>query len=330
MATQIAPYQCPNCTAPLQFDSESGKLKCEFCDSSYFVEDIEEAAAGSVSVDETSETPWDASELSDDWGKDAKQMKRYSCPSCGAELICHAQTAATSCPYCGNNTIVASQLSGALKPDYVIPFKVSKEEAIAALKAHYKDKPYLPKTFSDENVIQEIKGVYVPFWLFSGKGVGDATYEAVRVETTTIGDRETTESYHYHVRRAGMVRFANIPVDASTIMDDAYMESLEPYHFGELQPFSMSYLPGFFADTYDVNADECFARADERARNTVSEALMTSASSKYTSCIPVNEEIKLQRGKVQYALLPVWILNTKWTDGEDGRRFACEQREASG
>ena len=60
-------------------------------------------------------------------------MKAYSCPSCGAELICDASTAATSCPYCGNPTVVLGQFSGALKPDYVIPFKLSKEDAVAAL-----------------------------------------------------------------------------------------------------------------------------------------------------------------------------------------------------
>ena len=60
-------------------------------------------------------------------------MKAYNCPSCGAELICDASTAATSCPYCGNPTVVPGQFSGALKPDYVIPFKLSKEDAVAAL-----------------------------------------------------------------------------------------------------------------------------------------------------------------------------------------------------
>ena len=60
-------------------------------------------------------------------------MKAYSCPSCGAELICDASTAATFCPYCGNPTVVPGQFSGALKPDYVIPFKLSKEDAVAAL-----------------------------------------------------------------------------------------------------------------------------------------------------------------------------------------------------
>ena len=101
---------------------------------------------------------WDTSSLNSDWGADADGMKAYNCPSCGAELICDASTAATSCPYCGNPTVVPGQFSGALKPDYVIPFKLSKDDAVAALKKHYKGKPFLPKAFTKDNHIQEIQG----------------------------------------------------------------------------------------------------------------------------------------------------------------------------
>ena len=110
--------------------------------------------------------------MSDDWGDDADAMRAYSCPSCGAELICDETTAATSCPYCGNPTVVPGKFAGALKPEYVLPFKLAKEDAVKALKAHYKGKPFLPKAFSAENHVQEIKGVYVPFWMFDGEAEG--------------------------------------------------------------------------------------------------------------------------------------------------------------
>ena len=41
MATEITNYQCPACTAPLRFDGESGKLVCDFCGSTYSVEEVE-------------------------------------------------------------------------------------------------------------------------------------------------------------------------------------------------------------------------------------------------------------------------------------------------
>ena len=137
-------------------------------------------------------------------------MRAYSCPSCGAELICDENTAATSCPYCGNPTVVPGQFSGQLRPDFIIPFKLSKEDAVKALKDHYKGKIFLPKSFTQENHVQEIQGIYVPFWMFDGEAEGDACYEATRSHTYRSGDYEITKTEHYDVYRAGFVKCRTI------------------------------------------------------------------------------------------------------------------------
>ena len=161
MADQISNYQCPACTGPLHFDGKSGKLQCDYCGSSFSVQEIEalykekdEAAAQATAQAQAKEEQGGES----NWAQ-SQGLKAYNCPSCGAELICDESTAATSCPYCGNPSIVPGQLSDMLKPDYVIPFKLGKEEAKAALKKYYQGKPLLPKAFSRENHIEEIKGV---------------------------------------------------------------------------------------------------------------------------------------------------------------------------
>ena len=238
-------------------------------------------------------------------------MKSYSCPSCGAELICDESTAATACPYCGNPSIVPGQFSGSLKPDYVLPFKLSKDDAVKALKAHYKGKPFLPRQFTNENHVQEIKGVYVPFWMFDGKATGSAQYEATRSRCYTSGDYEVTETDHFDVFREGSIAFEKVPVDASSKMPDDYMDSIEPFDYKELKRFSTAYLPGFLADKYDVSVEDCHERADTRCEGSLVAALGDTVTG-YDSCVPVSHDVKLCRGKVHYALLPVWLLCTKW------------------
>lgn len=124
MADQITNYQCPACTGPLHFVGASGRLECDYCGSSYSVDEIEalyqrkdaQAAAETAAADEAAAAPdgdegaWTAPE-GGDWAEDG--MQSYTCPSCGAELVCDASTAATSCPYCGNPSIVPGRLSGA-------------------------------------------------------------------------------------------------------------------------------------------------------------------------------------------------------------------------
>ena len=328
MPTQVTNYQCPACTGPLHFVGASGKLECEYCGASYEVAEIEalyaekeeKAAAAQQAAEEANagQNPpsedgdaWDTSGFSEDWGTEGDGMRAYSCPSCGAELICDENTAATSCPYCGNPTVVPGQFSGQLKPDFIIPFKLSKEDAVKALKNHYKGKILLPKSFTQKNHVQEIQGIYVPFWMFDGEAEGDAHYEATCSHTYRSGDYEVTKTEHYDVYRAGMVNFEKIPVDASSKMPDDHMDSIEPYDYQELKPFSTAYLPGFLADKFDVTVEQCLQRADQRCQGTLVSALRNTVTG-YDTCTLINNSVNLKRGKVHYALMPVWMLNTKW------------------
>ena len=327
MPTQVTEFKCPACTAPLHFSEETGRLECDYCGSSFSVEEMEarsaekeqqaaeafEKAAAEAKADAGK---WDGPGEQDSWGEDGAHLKTYSCPSCGAELICDEATAATSCPYCGNNAIIPGQFRGALKPELVIPFQIGKEDAVKALKAHYKGKPFLPKSFSDENHIQEIKGIYVPFWLFDGQAEADVSFAATRSTVMVTGRERITTTRHFDVRRAGTVSFEKIPVDASKKMPDDYMDSLEPFRYDAMVPFSTAYLPGFFADIPDVSIEECSLRAELRATDTAVESMSRQVSG-YETCIPTRKDAQLRRGKVRCALLPVWLLSTQW----EGQNF---------
>ena len=333
MPAQVTNYQCPSCTGPLHFVGASGKLECDYCGASYEVAEIEAlyaekeekaAAAQQAAEEKDAENKeasaaeggdWDTSDFSEDWGEEGERMKAYSCPSCGAELLCDESTAATSCPYCGNPTVVPGQFAGQLKPDFIIPFKYSKEDAVKALKEHCAGKIFLPKSFTNENHIQKIQGIYVPFWMYDGEASGSVRFHATTVHKYTSGDYEITETSHYDVRRAGSIAFEKIPVDASSKMPDDYMDSIEPYDYTELKPFSTAYLPGFLADKYDVSVEDSRERADKRCAGSLVSALERTVSG-YTSCNETSRDIHLKRGKVHYALLPVWILNTRW-EGKD-------------
>ena len=339
MPTQVTNYQCPACTGPLHYSAKSGKLACDYCGSSFDVAEIEalyarkeaEAAAAKQAADAKAEAAqaakaeaaeaaaasggWDTSDLSRDWGAEADGLRVYSCPSCGAELICDQSTAATACPYCGNPAIVPGQFSGALRPDYILPFRLSKDDAVQALRAHYKGKPFLPRSFTSANHIEQIQGVYVPFWLFDGGAEGAASYRASNTNVFETGDYEITETRHYHVVRAGSLAFEKIPVDASSKMPDDHMDSIEPFDYAQLRPFSTAYLPGYLADKYDVTIDDSRDRADTRCRETLAQALRDTVTG-YGACVTEREDIALRRGKVHYALLPVWMLSTNW-HGQD-------------
>ena len=338
MPSQITNYQCPSCTGPLRYDGADGKLLCDYCGSSYTVSEIEkiyqakleeaEQAAVDAMAEQAGAADQDAGGAADGeeiWDAEKDGMKIYNCPSCGAQMICDATTAATSCPYCGNPSVVPGQFHGMLKPDYILPFKLSREEAIAALKNYYRGKKLLPKQFTENNHIEEIKGMYVPFWLFDGKAIADNSYQATRVMSARHGDEMVTTTEFYDVRRAGTVHFTRIPADGSRKMPDELMDSIEPFDYSELKPFSTAYMPGFLADIYDVDDKESFERVQKRGSNTALE-IMDSTVSGYSSVTPTHRQVHVQRERTAYALLPVWMLSTRWS----GKNFIFAMNGQSG
>ncbi len=312
----------------MHFDADTGKVKCDYCDSLFTIDEVKryyeernkkaKAAAGeagnaSASAQELgADAPNVETAAGSEWSKGA-DLKVYHCGNCGAELIADASTAATTCPYCGNPTVIPGQFSVGRRPDYIIPFAAKKETAIEKLKEYYKGKLLLPKSFTEGNHLQEIKGVYVPYWLFGGSVDADMSFECGKSTVSVEGDFEVTRTRLYDVQRAGTMTFDKIPCDASTSMPDDLMDSIEPFDYGKLTGFELEYLPGFLANKYDVEAKELQKKADERAKETTYTELQNSISG-YDSVQQKNKNAVVHHGKTDYALMPVWLLYTRWKE----------------
>ncbi len=306
----VTEYKCPNCGGGITFDTTSQNMKCPYCDTEFDVEAVKEFAdEGNETVND--DYSWEGS-ASGDWSDEEKgNIKQYICQSCAGQIISDATTAATSCPYCDNPTILEERLEGTFRPDSVIPFKLDKEAAKVALKNHIKGKFFLPKAFKSDNHIDEIQGLYVPFWLFDADATGNASYKCTTVKTWTSGDYRYKKTSYYHVKRAGDAGFQAIPADGSTKMDDILMQSIEPFDCSTKVDFNTAYLSGYLADKYDVEATACQPIANKRIKNSM-EGMLRGTVSGYNSCIQEHCNVVLTNGKTEYALLPVWVLNTTY------------------
>ena len=305
-------FKCPCCDGAIEFNSNIQKMKCPYCDSEFDIETVQ-SYNEALSEEQGDKMDWESTAGSQWQEGETDGLRTYCCKSCGGEIVADETTGATECPFCNNPVVMTGHFSGALKPDLVIPFKLDKNAAMEALKKHYKGKILLPKVFKDENRVKEVKGIYVPFWLFDTDAKGVIRYKATKVRHWSDSNYHYTETRHYKVIRAGELGFENVPVDGSTKMDDALMESIEPFDITEGVDFNTAYLSGFFADKYDVNAENSTARANERIKNSTEQAFASTVVG-YTTVIPVSSNINLNNGRARYALYPVWILNTKWND----------------
>ena len=305
-------FKCPCCDGAIEFDSTSQNMKCPYCGTEFEVETLK-AYSEAMKDQPADSMEWD-SHAGSEWREgETDGLRIYTCNTCGGEIVGDENTGATECPFCGNPVVMTGQFSGNLKPDLVIPFKLDKKAAMEALKNHYKGKILLPKVFNDENRIKEIKGIYVPFWLFDADASGFVRYKATKVRFWSDSNYNYTETRYYSVLRSGEIGFDNVPVDGSTKMEDSLMESIEPYDISDAVDFQTAYLSGFFADKYDVDAQNSISRANDRIKRSTEEAFASTVVG-YNTVTPVSTNIRLSNGKARYALYPVWILNTKWND----------------
>lgn len=317
-------YKCPACGGALEFNSGIQKMKCPYCDTEFEMSVLEELD-DVLNNEGKDDLNWDTNAGSEWTYDEESKLRSYVCKSCGGEIVGDENMAATSCPFCGNPVVMTGQFSGTLKPDYIIPFKLDKNAAKEALNKHYSGKKLLPKVFKEQNHIDEVKGVYVPFWLFDADADANVRYKATRVRTWSDSSYDYTETSFYAVRRGGSISFEHVPVDGSTKMADDLMESIEPFDFSQAVDFQTAYLAGYLADKYDVDAEQSVDRANERVKRSTKNAFASTVEG-YTTVTAESSSIRLQNGTAKYVLYPVWLLNTTW----NGKKYTFAMNGQTG
>jgi DNA-directed RNA polymerase subunit RPC12/RpoP len=307
MPENVKQYKCPTCGSTLEFDAEHQSVKCGTCGNTYSITAFSEKD--------------DAKNGGFDWGDYKRNLSSdtianttvYQCEACGAVIETEATTMATACPFCENNVVIKDRASGGLRPNGIIPFKVTKDELPGILKKFYHKKKLLPSNFFSKSVLEKAQGVYVPFWLYDSDINGSVSFTATKERHYREGNYSCTETKYYDVYRSGAMSFSQIPVDASVKMDNDMMDSLEPFDYADLKPFDGVYLTGYVADRFDSSPDDEVGRAGERMRNSTV-AQFRSTVTGYSSVSAKSEDLKLKNASVSYVLLPVYIINCHYND----------------
>lgn len=284
-------YKCPACGAGLKFNADKQDFVCEYCDSVFKEEDF--------------------------FGKDNKLEAEadtllYVCPSCGAEVLTDETTAATSCYYCSNPVVLSGKLSGALKPDNVIPFKIDKKTAIEKFKEICSKKKFLPKNFIAESRLEEIKGVYFPYWYVDCETNGSLNAKSRHVKSWIVGDIKYTESIvKGHFRQGNMI-VDDMPEAALNSKQNDILKYVCPYDSADFVPFSMSYLSGYFAEKRNLEIADIESKVTDNIRNLSAERLKSTINE--ANVTVTDSLINVGEKDFKYNLLPVWVLNYKNKD----------------
>lgn len=295
-------YKCPNCGGGLIFDAQKQDFICEYCDSVFKEEDFfkkdEKLVTDKADVQQAEET--------------FENAVLYVCPSCGAEVVTDETTAATTCYYCSNPVVLSGKLSGELKPDMIVPFKIDKKGAIDKFKEMCGKKKFLPENFVSESRLEEIKGVYFPYWYVDCETKGTLNAKSRHVRSWVVGDLKHTETTVKGHFRQGEMQIRNMPEAALKNKDKDILKYVCPFSSSDLVPFSMSYLSGYFAERRNVEIKEIENEVDNKIKQFSTERLKDSVNEVNVSV--TDSLINIGEKSWRYNLLPVWVLSYKHKD----------------
>lgn len=297
----VVQLKCPNCGGSVVFDPKTQMHVCEYCQSEFTAEEMQEN-------DSTDTVFIPTEEQQEEFNS---HTNLYICDSCGAEIIADENTAATFCYYCHSPVTLQGRLSGDCRPEMLIPFTHTREQAIENYKNWCGKKWFLPKDYTDFSTLEKITGLYVPFWLADCKVDAKLHANAKIVTVHTNGDYTVTRTKHFKVKRAARIIYDGVPADGSKKIEDSLMNAIEPFDYSKFEQFQMSYLSGFFADKYDVSKEEVLPIIKNRISDSAEQVLSNSIHG-YTVVTPEYKNVRLIRTNWHYTMLPVWFLNYKY------------------
>ncbi len=315
-------YKCPNCNGALEYNPITDEMECAHCGGGYTVAEME---ASQEKVEHTFDKNTGSEDVLND-GKSTRkeapkrnleseeyseenqfindlemmECKVYTCTSCGAELVMNENEAASFCAYCGQPTVVFSRVSNELKPQSIIPFKITKEQAINGIRDYLKERNFVPQQIKNITA-DKVRGIYIPYWVF------DIYYYDKQLWEQLIEDKNGKQNVLFYTREAECL-FRDMTVDASKNLNNELSQRLEPYDVRTKKSFDAAYLSGYYADKYDLDENYMEKYAFLRAKTLFdAEVKSTLPGGVLKSSLP-----KRNIQKAEYMLLPVWFITFRY------------------
>ena len=330
LAMAIISFKCPNCGGELIFDPATQKYKCEYCNSLFTQEELDamkpmqgeepeaaaqEQAANSAAGAAAGEKAETGQTVGEQEREPEGEAVYYSCPSCGAEIVTDATTAATFCYYCHNPVVLGKRLEGSYLPNKIIPFEVSREDAEKRFLDFVSKKKYVPKAFFNKKQIESMTGVYFPYWVYDVELEGKMQGDARSVRMWTTGNTQYTETKYYAVEREGDVSLRYLTENALKKANVKLTSGVMPYAYDKMKDFHMGYLSGFLAERRDIEQNAVQGKMQHTMRESA-EKLMRDTINGYSSVSVKNTFFAPKKEIWSYVLLPVWTITYKGRDGK--------------
>jgi len=301
-------FPCPGCGNQMLFVPGSDHLKCSHCGNEKQV-DRQKAE----SVEHELVFSEDEATNNTDWGPEQHSI---TCRSCTGVMLVPASQTATVCAFCGSPNVLPQGDSRTIRPESVIPFLVSRDQAVAAFNDWKSRRWFVPEKFKNGTVTSALTGIYVPYWTFDASSYAAYTaqvgYYKYRTETRTRVVDGKVETYTENVRYTDWyptsgdcsLRFDDVLIPASDQFDLELLWKLGDFDLGKLVPYAPDYLSGFVAQRYTATLQVGWSVARERMNSRLEEEIKRKIGGDEISNLSM--DVRYADQTYKHILLPVW------------------------
>lgn len=284
---------CPGCGGTLEYDPGFDALICGSCGNIIDPKTLPDADDFYLNNDVSDDPKKIADTLSEfeELTGEMYDCHVYACSQCGGEVIISGTEISTRCIYCGSTAVVFSRISKENRPDKIIPFSVTKEEAITAVKERIFKGAFLPAGFKDIDP-ECVRGIYIPYFTYDGT-ISDTQHHQFGISEET------------HVFDAS-AEFSDLLVECCKTLDDRSTALLEPYDMRAAVDFDTSYLQGFYSNSQDVSPRGARGIAEMKARAIFNSEMRQQSPNRMSRTVISMPKLDLHR--TSYVLLPAWFV----------------------
>lgn len=240
----------------------------------------------------------------------------YLCPNCGGEVVLENFVTATKCPFCSATNIIKKELLIGLKPDSILPFRVSQAKALEVGKKWIKKRIYAPSKIKKNFDAKHFNGIYVPSFSFDSESFSTYHGQLGEYYYVTVGsgkNRRTVRRTRWFSISGKVQRaFDDILIESSKQLNQNELDNILPYDTIAAEEYKREYLAGFSSERYDSSLDDSF----EAAKGIMSDAIRKEILSRYSYDIVGSLNVNTTYGKVlfNYTMLPLWVCGYKFRE----------------
>lgn len=291
---------CAGCGGIVEFSPDNTALKCTKCGAVYPINLRQDFGKHDLDVNSMQGIRL--------W---ISQSKAYKCDNCGAQVVMDKFDISSTCQYCKNPTLVPQADLPGLKPEKIIPFKISKQNANFVFRKNVVKRRFLPTGFKKNLPNTELGATYISSFVFACDV--NTTYKVVTREEEEIKEKDGSirkVAKYRHFSGSVFDSFDNLVVEASDKLNQIDIRKVCPFNFSECYDYNNDFIKGYNVGYYNKTIEQAEREAEAEAITTIKWRI----ERQYRDVASIEVFPTFSNMRYYYVLLPMYFITFNYKD----------------